>query len=46
MWSSHLKSKHREADERFSPAECVDLETFLETEVQPTDPFKPFDEEI
>uniref|UniRef100_A0A7N2N893 Uncharacterized protein n=1 Tax=Quercus lobata TaxID=97700 RepID=A0A7N2N893_QUELO len=33
-------------DERFSPAECVDLETFLETEVQPTDPFKPFDEEI
>ncbi|KAK7841304.1 sister chromatid cohesion 1 protein 2 [Quercus suber] len=33
-------------DERFSPAECVDLETFLETEVQPTDPFKPFDEDI
>ena len=33
-------------DKRFSRAEHVDLETFLETEVEPTDPFKPFGEDL
>uniref|UniRef100_A0A2N9G8Z7 Rad21/Rec8-like protein C-terminal eukaryotic domain-containing protein n=1 Tax=Fagus sylvatica TaxID=28930 RepID=A0A2N9G8Z7_FAGSY len=33
-------------DKRFSRAEHFDLETFLETEVEPTDPFKPFGEDL
>jgi hypothetical protein len=46
LTSLEANTENKLQDKRFSRAERVDLETFLETEVEPTDPFKPFGEDL